>query len=627
MMQQKKLLDFSFLTPRLMQDIEKALISELTQQELDKFGYQLRRMIRFHLAKDAGLLVVHQPDPTFAIEKRTPWTFPTKLPGQRGIVKLSKAATMKRGTGPGQAYTITFEGATDGVHWLQFLWREMTVFPSSPSRTSQQKVPLQKRITRHGRVYLYTSDAKNPRWSTDGSHPDSPFYEGGTMVKRTPNVLKLADDPSANDVDVRDLFDSATPPEKCVSGFHAAVYLIKDMEVWYRADLGRSWTITKDERSALLKAVSTTPKWVGVGRAVEKLEPQHRAALALQFPKFDYLPGDRIGPPVPRDPYDPISPLDPRIASWPNDKSPLERYQAAAAIANMKLIEDVEVDATRGVLTIHDGEKREGLSYFAALGAQGQTGYIVVDKALKTYTYHNPRMPHERFGALPRVAILLGEDAFQWGSAAAGGNKPNKRDKFYTLATARHEMAHAAHNRMALGWLLKWRDELTKEDSFEKWLGRQRISVLDKELALTAVVPPPNIVATEVLAWTEGFITALPFLPAQPGLATFPRKEEWPASISELDGLIRQWKLTSQLENVTSVRKAVESRIQAGICGVLGRDQKGAVIEWMKFLTTLDTQQATNDNEKRTLGEFKAAFGGAKSFLSTILKIAENCPS
>ena len=103
-----------------------------------------------------------------------------------------------------------------------------------------------------------------------------------------------------------------------------------------------------------------------------------------------------------------------------------------------------------------------GLNYSTKLSVEGETGYIDAKG-----DYHNPDFPVTRDGPLPGAAIILGSGAFSW------GNKSSPRPKAFALATMRHEMMHGIQEQLAIGWLLKWRDEFTGR-SFSNWLTEER---------------------------------------------------------------------------------------------------------------------------------------------------------
>ncbi|MGI5952105.1 MAG: hypothetical protein ACOX61_09745 [Brooklawnia sp.] len=615
MKNKKTELDLSVIPDSLLPKIEQALITELDAKERARYGYELRRLIRFTIAERAGLVAPPTAKP-FKVDSMGTERKPA-VKVKYGQVRMHLDGKLA-GTDPGSAFILVFDGNTTGVHWLQFMWRQIIAhYPATGKRKARQ-VSLQKRYTfkTPTRVVLYSENAKQPRWSTDGTNPNSPFYD---TVTRQSGRLELKDAPSSTAEAVRDLFSSPTPPSQCVSIFGAAAYLVKDREVLYRADLTRSWTITKTSTGL----VSKGGKWSGRGKATSKIDPVHRATLAKQFPRWDYLPGDLIAPPVMLPDFHPIPLTHPDVVNWP-DAAPLEQMRAAAKAANAKLIEDVEEHPDTEVLTIHNGAKKPGLSYFPNLRGRntnlvgGETGYI--DQA---GAYHNPAMPHVRGNAPPRVTMIMGADAFGWGAQTAGGALPNKRDKLFTLAVAHHEMRHGVHARFAIEWLMRWRDELTRED-FTSWMNRQlsekRLTPLEHDLVLSGV-DSRNIGVTEILSSTEGLVTALAVLPASPTLAALSEKGVWPASLLELDGLIRQ---ISYYGASTKLVEARDARLRQVICGELEDAQRAVVAKWMDFLANVDPKQA-DPTERDTAKLVKAVFGSNRQLLLGIKKIADSC--
>ena len=300
--------DVASLTTKQVEQLEPALLDELSKDEITKHGYELRRIIRFVQAKAAKSL---QDENGTKFLMGTGHQRETKLP-DGGVVKLVSDVKITAQAAD-NGYAITFEGPANNTHWLQFIWRRI-VAVHSPSGSKSREIPVQMRINRAGRVYLLTSDRNNPRWTTDGAHKDRPFYEEDTTVERTSNALTLADTPSSMGQQVAPLFTMDPTLEKCVSTFHAAAYLIKDLEVLYRADIEMVWTIKKQRIGPA--------GWIASGRVANQLDAGHRAALALQFPKFDYLPGPLIEPPVPRDQFEPLWLQDPLLTGWDPNRLP-----------------------------------------------------------------------------------------------------------------------------------------------------------------------------------------------------------------------------------------------------------------------------------------------------------------
>lgn len=625
--------DLKPYSPAQMVEVEKALTAPgiLGKGEADRYGYSLRTMLRFARAEAAGLLKVLKSTDYKIVGGAAPKPTTTKIPAGSVDIQLNvSTAGIDKGTTfslpEKSAFILTFKGTTAGVHWLQFFWRGIRIiYPPADKGGKPRESRLQMRIDRAGRTYSYSTDPANPRWSTDGNHPDSPFYEGEFPVKRKSDSLAMMDVPSANEFDVAHLFASSSPPDQCISKFVAAAYLVRGREVLYRADLVREWTISL---KAGTKVVIAEPKpWVGKGAAAERIEAEHRSALARQFPKWDYFPGPRIPAPTPMPSFEPLSPAHPDITGWKAQDVAVERYRAAARAANAKLVEDVEIDKYMlPIVRDTPATQMRGLNYVPALGAKdnhpGEAGYVYEGGA-----YDGKRMPHDRFGAFPRVAMSLGMNALQWGTARPGDTMPNARDKFYTLATLRHEMAHGAHASFALGWLLKWRDELTAKD-FERWFKTQgKVSDVDQELVLTNVAPTSKR-ATEALAYAEGVLTALQFLPSPPKvIAAYGEKANWPAALSELSGYVSE--VLEKFVLSKEIESAVNARLKSILCGSLDKTQRKLVTDWIDLLLALDPKTISDPDEQKAAKYLNGFFGTqkAKPMLKNIRAIAAKCPS
>ena len=103
---------------------------------------------------------------------------------------------------------------------------------------------------------------------------------------------------------------------------------------------------------------------------------------------------------------------------------------------------DVEERDVHLALRVKEGEDhgvRPGLNIVANLPTRGRTGFVESGGR-----YHGDFLTATRDGELPAVAIMLGPQAFQDGDDAV-------------LATLRHELTHAEHDRTILAWLTKWR--------------------------------------------------------------------------------------------------------------------------------------------------------------------------
>jgi hypothetical protein len=170
-----------------------------------------------------------------------------------------------------------------------------------------------------------------------------------------------------------------------------------------------------------------------------------------------------------------------------------ELYSEIATLLNATVIEDVagtKPEHINGALRVAADELKPGLNFVARMQSPGKCGYLY------DATFSG-RLPVGRDGPLPTVAILLGPNAF------VASNKSR------TLAVLRHELEHAAHNRMAIAWLKRWRaDAKAADQPFRAWLARQSIAPAD--LALVRERIDNTDVNTEALAHLEGYIAGFP---------------------------------------------------------------------------------------------------------------------
>ena len=582
-------------------DLEKRLMDDLDRADLKNFGRRLRNLYRFSRrnkqkyettdVEPIGSVKVPDPKPQDAV----------KVGSDAGSVVLT--------THSNGAYILEFLGETTDVYWVQFIWRMIEC------KTANGTVAVQKRITRGGRVYLYTSNAKTPRWTTDGKDPKAPFYEGKTPAKRTSGSLKIADLPTPNEMDADYLFDGPNPPTNCVSTFHAETYLVRRMEVLYRADVEITWQIPAKGKAGSVAMPVAKGQAVSGEKAVLRAGP--RAALALQFPEWDYFASEPIGEPVPMDEFEPLSKSKVNGTTWPTSGNMFDRLKVAADLTNVKLIRDVIEHPDTQQLTVHDKALGPGLVFMPAISSDGEsagiTGYVVPGAAKQL-----PALPLDRFGPLPDVAMLMGSLAF------TDLPQKNERDKVFTLSVLRHEMSHAASNRTSIGWLIKWRDELTK-DGFETWLGKQRIDGADFERALTFIGTHAKH-ATEALARTEGIVTLLPFLTQDPKLEDLEKEAQWPALLFELKGLLKQLPTVRILQNDTAVLKRIEARLKWCFCEVLDEAQRKRFIDWADYLSKVHELQPPTDKLKPAVTLLQLAFKNERKYIESMRKLANSCP-
>jgi hypothetical protein len=525
-------------------------------------------------------------------------TAKTKIAG--GKVELHTGVSFKFGGDKStNAYSLTYDGpGVDEMRWLQFVWREVVPeFPATSRRGKPRKVPHKKRLDRpSGRPehsYFLTTDPKKPKWNTDSSSGSSAFYEENTSVNRSGSKLVMFDAPDTMASDAKILLQNATnPATRVVSHFHATTYLIRGMDVLYRADIDLLWTFTDPTKEPTLKVTAK-------GGKATQIESSQRARLVAQYPNVDYLPGPPIAAPEPMEQFEPVSDLFPTGTIQEKDwasKNDMQKYADIAAIAHAEWIRDVTGMSESTINIIDSSNKvKPGLNYDAKLTVEAETGFINAQSELK------PDLPIEAAGPLPRIGIILGPQAFE-------------RDKAFALATLRHEMKHAAHNELALGWLLKWRDARTGE-SFKDWLAKEQKSkhISEVEFALVSTGVTLNLAATETLAWTEGFVTVVPFLPEKPAFALM--TPNYPAAIAELKGAGKFYNAVAS----TAVKKAALERIRGFSCGVLSQSQRDRVIEWIPFLLDPNSLNPSTTAEKTTVTLINNDFTPLKDFLKEVL--------
>jgi hypothetical protein len=163
----------------------------------------------------------------------------------------------------------------------------------------------------------------------------------------------------------------------------------------------------------------------------------------------------------------------------------VELYREIAGLVDAGRLEDVGGDVNTA-LRPEGGALKPGLNFVSRLGSRGLTGYIVG-------TELTGRLPTDRSGPKPKVAVMLGPLAFDPGNKAAA------------IGVLRHELEHGLHDRLAANLLERWRGDAAAEKTpFAAWLEKQSLSAV--ELALVRERLPGGNVNTEALAHLEGFM-------------------------------------------------------------------------------------------------------------------------
>jgi hypothetical protein len=295
-------------------------------------------------------------------------------------------------------------------------------------------------------------------------------------------------------------------------------------------------------------------------------------------------------------------------AEWSDpQRTDRERFADIAKLADAgKLVDAVSATTVSSINLagkVPGGTLLPGLNYSSELRSKfpdapsGETGYLD-----STGAYHNPDLPAERDGSLPRIVIILGPNAFT-------------RGKAYALATLRHEMEHAMHEQLALGWLVKWRAEQPKQ-SFKDWLASQvkakKLSAV--EASVLASGTGGTTAGTEIFAWTEGLVTSLPFTPAV-DVNLVQTDAKYPAVVSALRGAGENY---NRLKGDKVVVQAALDRIRDVCCNVLAQPQRDLLVAWIDFLLDPASHKPTELTLKLTI----ANFNPLKDFLTQVRDIA-----
>lgn len=578
-------------------DRDKLEVAVAQAFALDKeTGDDLRRIIRFVRHKPVvGAGGTFTPSGGTTEKKAGAKIGSGKVEVQTGVTVSAGAAGSST-----EAYSLSYTGAdADKMHWLQFAWREVNIESPAKARGGKPtKKPMEQELSHSGRDYRLTTNPAKPVLLTDSGTKKSPFFEENTTVNRTAKQLTMADFPSSMEMQVAPLFkDPSSAPTRVVSHFHATTYLVRNMDVVYRADIDLVWEFT----SAKPSPVKATAK----GGPADHLDLEQRATLVTGDPDVDFLAGpkpDSLGE------FAPVLDLFPKGSltdtQWADKATTdIQRYADIVALAHAEWINEVSGVPSKDIHVVTDPktDTKPGLNYYAKLDTPGKTGYVD-----SKGQYHNPDVPVDAKDPLPSIAITLGADAFKPGKESA-------------LETLRHEMRHATHEQSTVGWILKWREEGSKK-SFKDWLEAQHKAkkISDVDYALVSTGLSLDTAATEVFAYVEGIITGLPFLPPQPDLNLI-KGGQYPASIGQLHLLSSHFEAGS----AEPARKPALKRLHDFCCQVLDSTHRDGFVAWIKFLQKPSSLSASTTAEKDAQKLVVADFKGHESFLKQVLSAVQ----
>ena len=552
----------------------------------------------------------------------------------RGTVTFKTGVNIGTGRPASAGYSLEYAGglgSTNNVRWLQFIWRMVEVdLTGTGARLTHSPLRIRSDNPSTLTPIVLTTDPKHPRWAVDTTlWAKSAFYE--EVTSRTPSELTLFDAPddlAGTSRLAKTYFTDgkshlgevlAKPPRRIVDHFRAATYLVQGINVLYRADIHLVWEFTSVSPPAPKLSTKDPPRW----SIVDKLDPQHRAVLERYYPEADYLPGDLMSAPVPLDEFEPIPDL--QEAGWASAANHMARLSHVAELARARLIPSVvktgEAIIPALATDVKSGQTGldPGLNWTPALSAEGETGY------LNGPIYLNPEIPIDRAAPVPGIALKFGTSAFEMASTV--------RPKSVAVATMRHEMLHAAHAELAVGWLLAWRDELTVE-TFDQWLlrklGTGRPTLAERSYVATGVTR--NRIATEIFAYTEGVVATLPFLPMPIAFDQHLLKQElWPGAVMSLHGIRPFYPNRHGPEtDGATMEDAVEARLLSAIC-VMTTAQRAAVRAWVDFLLNFEARSyaivpTLTQQHVTVIAMLAKEFHQIDDYLTMIQTVEKDCP-
>jgi hypothetical protein len=279
------------------------------------------------------------------------------------------------------------------------------------------------------------------------------------------------------------------------------------------------------------------------------------------------------------------------------EKSRLEQYADVAQLAGATSISSVRSISASSINEIPEvkvgNATKPGLNLVKEYGDHDGTSGFVDDAG----TWRGDILPATASGPAPQVALILGPKAFE-------------HDEAYALGTVRHEMEHARHFELSIEWLQKWRDDGAKK-AFSTYIGEQAKNgkIPADVLPLIRVEHDSPRGDTELLAYLEGFVTTLQFLPEKPDMSVI-IKGRYPHAISQL----KQLGSPQNAGWSEKVRTQGLDRIRELCCKGLNESGRQKLVAWLDAL--LDPSlfgKPSNSDEERAIKLIGVEFGGGSS--------------
>jgi hypothetical protein len=278
---------------------------------------------------------------------------------------------------------------------------------------------------------------------------------------------------------------------------------------------------------------------------------------------------------------------DPKQWSKQRDGDIRPQFTELAKLAKAGRLRDVKVDQINTAMDAKRGERdiKPGLNFVGKLTGKGECGFVDGQGV-----FRGPQLPVSLDGPLPRIAIMLGPQAFHQGKDGA-------------LGTLRHEMKHAEHFQMMIDWLGKWRDEakksgMTKLDDdgarkrFDAWVDRNKgIGKVDH--ALLFGERGANHHNTELLAYVEGFINIWHLRTDAPSVEL---AATYPPALYQLRRAGEEFQYAD-----SAVKAAALDRLRDYITSVLTARERISLRVWLTFLADQAKAPAGTDGRSKLL--------------------------
>jgi hypothetical protein len=313
---------------------------------------------------------------------------------------------------------------------------------------------------------------------------------------------------------------------------------------------------------ALQRAVGNMAVTALLARDTDKYAAREGAAPTLK-PRFGFVTG-KLHP-----------------TEWAT-KSRLEQYADVAQLADATSISSVTSTSAASIAAISDvkvgGPVKPGLNLAGTYEHDATSGFVDDGGA-----WRGDILPATASGRPPQVALILGPKAFA-------------HDEAYALGAVRHEMEHARHMELSIEWLIEWREAGAKQP-FSSWIAEQAKhgKIPAEVLSLIRVEHDSARGDTELLAYLEGFVTTVQYLPDKPDLSLM-LTGSYPHAIAQLKQL-------GNPENAgwsEKVRASGLNRIQELCCKGMNDSGRQKLVAWLDAL--LDPSKfgtpSTKDEER-----------------------------